>query len=169
MKRTFVLLEEDPHRRYDFFLQFPTMLFYGGPGLKVAFAEKPIQSLHDTVYCPPMPNAHMLSWQICGCGASSLSYSTELFWTTAATPEATIGADMLKSMFRIWFHSFSYTRIAVNFRKWEKISKKKNGLEKIIKRMKMCGKENHTKQPLDWFIRWGEDREKINFNAEYTQ
>jgi hypothetical protein len=175
VKRT-IFVRGDRDRALDeYFVQFPTTLFgLTAHGFVVAFSDKPVASLDDTVYCPCIPNAHGNAWWICGCQTSSISHSIEVFWTSAFRREGTPGNAMLRKMFppflpRTIKQQFNITP---NFENWEKMSAKKNGLKKIIRRMKKKSWFNlfsRFRQPLHRFLDYGYDgyRHKVNFSAEY--
>jgi hypothetical protein len=112
VKRTIVYREDEycEYKEKTYLLQFPTMLFMWNRGrLHVAFTKRPIKSLDDLVYCPPMGNIYD-DWAVCGCNSGSLTGSIKIFWRSEFTDDGEAGIDALNNAFNGRYGSWKRIR-----------------------------------------------------------
>lgn len=135
---------EEDSAQYDleFTVPFPTMLFakhLGYDDLFIAFALKPIETVDDLVYCPPIPNLYH-SWNMCGCNSRySLERSIQRFWGSKFNLDGGTGHRVIEAM----FGNFPPYGLSV----WASLS-----LEKVIERLKEASDKIHYSPRPFWMF-----------------
>ena len=150
------------YRNRLYHVQFPHTLFRWIEGnLRVGFLKHKLESWRDLVYSPPVGNVYMPDFRICGCVSNHVDDSIDLFWSSIFTDDG--DGSSLRYMFgRFWDGIFCRDRIDMShacYKRWSKISRKRNAVSKIENRCVGIWTTLHRFTDL-----W---ERNINFRASY--
>lgn len=130
-----------------YFVQFPHTLFRLVRGvLRVGFLKHSLNSWEDRVYGPPLGNIYDHEFRVCGCDSIKMDDAVDLFWGKCFTNDG--DSKYLRDMFGSfwdWFIVFftkdvnwhdAVVKVSLNrYGRWSQISKKRNAIKKIVKRL----------------------------------